>query len=218
MKFTDMKSIVPILIIFVATACAQQGSTTNAVLTAKGEKNKALDSLQTAYFASGCFWCVEAVFESVEGVIEAESGYAGGQTIDPSYEEVCSGTTGHAETTKVYYDSTIISFQELVDVFFNSHDPSTKNQQGPDSGTQYRSIAFYRNLREKQIIEDNIFTLLTEKVYASVTTEVLELDTFYVAEEYHQDYVKNHMNQPYVQGVSLPRVKDFKRKMPEVLK
>lgn len=213
-----MKNIVPILIIFVATACAQNEPTTKAVLTTSSEKNKALDSLQTAYFASGCFWCVEAVFESVEGVVEAESGYAGGQTIDPSYEEVCSGTTGHAETTKIYYDSTLISFEELVDIFFNSHDPSTKNQQGPDSGTQYRSIAFYRNLKEKQIIEDKIFTLLTEKVYASVTTEVVELDTFYVAEEYHQDYVKNHMNQPYVKGVSLPRVEEFKKKMPGALK
>lgn len=180
--------------------------------------NVDLDTLQTAYFASGCFWCVEGVFESVDGVYEAVSGYAGGTEPDPTYEEVSAGITGHAETVQVYYDSTVVSFAELVDVFFNSHDPSTLNQQGPDHGSQYRSIAFYQDNREKEIIEDKIFTLLTEKVYGTITTEVTKLDTFYRAEEYHQDYVAKHQSNSYVKNVSVPRINEFKDKMPEALK
>lgn len=175
------------------------------------------DTLQTAYFASGCFWCVEGIYESVNGVAEAEAGYAGGTTVNPTYEEVCTGTTGHAETIKVYYDSTVVSFGELVDVFFNSHDPTTLNQQGPDKGTQYRSIAFYQNDHEKEIIEEKILTLLTEKVYGTITTEVKELDTFYVAEDYHQNFVERHQQHPYVKGVSKPRIEKFKEKMPKAV-
>ena len=110
-----------------------------------------LDSLQTAYFASGCFWCVEAVFESVNGVEEAVSGYSGGEAKNATYSKVSSGRTKHAEAVKVYYDSSVVSFETLVDVFFNSHDPTTLNQQGPDRGTQYRSIAFYQNNHEKEV-------------------------------------------------------------------
>lgn len=207
-------------IAFCIISCADH-TVTDVISNSVSEKkvpSKSLDSLQTAYFASGCFWCVEAVYESVNGVIEAESGYAGGTTADPTYEDVCSGNTGHAETTKIYYDSTVISFEELVDVFFNSHDPSTYNQQGPDHGTQYRSIAYYQNEREKRIIEEKILTLLTEKVYSTITTEVKELDTFYRAEDYHQDYVRKNQSNSYVRNVSIPRVNDFKQKMPTVVK
>ena len=179
-----MKRIVfSAFLILVVTACAQSQNAENETVnntepseqTDNGYLRKTgIDTLQTAYFASGCFWCVEGVYEAVEGVAEAESGYAGGNKVDPTYAEVCSGLTGHAETIKVYYDSTVVSFAELVDVFFNSHDPSTLNQQGPDKGTQYRSIAFYENEREKAIIEEKILTLRTEKVYGTITTEVEE--------------------------------------------
>src|SRR3989338_3049696 len=117
---------------------------------------KDLSKLQTAYFASGCFWCVEAVFESVRGVEEAVSGYSGGDSRNPTYEQVSSGRTRHAEAVKVYYDSSVVSYATLVDVFFNSHDPSTLNRQGPDSGPQYRSIAFFHNPAEKEIVEAKI--------------------------------------------------------------
>jgi peptide-methionine (S)-S-oxide reductase len=177
-----------------------------------------LDSLQTAYFASGCFWCVEAVFESVNGVEEAVSGYSGGEAKNATYSKVSSGRTKHAEAVKVYYDSSVVSFETLVDVFFNSHDPTTLNQQGPDRGTQYRSIAFYQNNHEKEVINGKISSLLKDGTFSKITTQVVAFDTFYKAEEYHQDYERNNPNNGYVQNVSLPRLNAFKKKMPEVLK
>ena len=204
------------VLLFSVLSCAQNGSDTTSV----AEKSDAtdLDSLQTVYFASGCFWCVEAVFESVEGVEEAVSGYAGGDSENPTYEEVSSGRTSHAETVKVYYDSTKVSFETLVEVFFNSHDPSTKNAQGPDHGPQYRSIAFYQNSGEKSIIDAKIKGYLKDGTFSRITTEVTKLDTFYEAEAYHQDYERQHPNQPYIRSVSIPRLNKFKQKMPEVLK
>ena len=197
-------------------SCAQQEVSSVHQKSAKNMKD--LDSLQTAYFASGCFWCVEEIFESVQGVEEAVSGYAGGTEKNPTYYEVGSGKTGHAEAVEVYYDSTIISFSTLVDVFFNSHDPSIKDGQGPDYGRQYRSIAFYQTDGEKKIIEEKIDSLLRNKVHRTITTEVTLLDKFYDAEEYHQDYVRLNPNQSYVRAVSIPRLNAFKEKMPEVLK
>ena len=184
------------------------------------EKNPPADlsSLQTAYFASGCFWCVEAVFESVRGVEEAVSGYSGGESKNPTYYQVSSGRTKHAEAVKVYYDSTVVSFATLVDVFFNSHDPTTLNQQGPDRGPQYRSIAFYQTQDEHRIIESKIEELLMDEVFPKVTTEVVEFDVFYDAEDYHQDYERNNPGNGYVRNVSIPRLNAFKQKMPEVLK
>ncbi len=179
------------------------------------QKNK---DLKVAYFASGCFWCVEAIFESVKGVEEAVSGYAGGFTKDPTYKKIGTGRTGHAETVAVYYNPEKVSFKTLVAVFFGSHNPTTKNGQHPDYGTQYRSIAFYNNEEEKKIIEDTI-ELLNEKVYGGkVVTEVTKHTKFYKAEEYHQDYERRNPNQPYVKAVSIPRLNRFKKKFPELLK
>lgn len=221
-----LKAIYLFLTLVLIMGCAQsQNSGVSNETSSEKEKSDdksyvrapGADTLQTAYFASGCFWCVEGIYESVEGVAEAEAGYAGGDKTDPTYTEVCSGTTGHAETIKVYYDSTVVSFGELVDVFFNSHDPTTANQQGPDKGTQYRSIAFYQNSLEKEIIQEKILTLLTEKVYGTITTEVKELDTFYIAEDYHQNFVERNQKHPYVNSVSKPRIDKFKEKMPDVI-
>lgn len=180
------------------------------------EMNQSLDSLQTAYFASGCFWCVEAVFESVKGVQEAVSGYSGGASKNPTYKEICTGRSGHAEAVKVYYDSSVVSYETLVEVFFNSHDPSTLNRQGPDSGTQYRSEIFYETDAEREISNKAIQALRASGT--KVTTAVSPLDVFWDAEDYHQDYERLNPNQSYIRAVSIPRLNAFKAKMPEVLK
>lgn len=173
---------------------------------------------KVAYFASGCFWCVEAIFESVEGVSEAISGYAGGHTKNPTYQTIGTGRTGHAESVAVYYDPQIISFKTLVDVFFGSHDPTTKNGQHPDYGTQYRSIAFYNSLEEKEIIEGAINKLNREVYKNKIVTEVKKIDIFYKAESYHQNYEKRNPYDRYVRNISIPRLKRFQKKFPELLK
>jgi len=173
---------------------------------------------KVAYFASGCFWCVEAVFESVIGVDEAISGYAGGHTLNPTYQTIGTGKTGHAETVAVYYNPKKVSFKTLVTVFFGSHDPTTKNGQHPDYGTQYRSIAFYSTDSEKKIIEAAI-TKINQEIYSGkIVTEITKHTKFYKAEDYHQDYEKRNPNQGYVRAVSIPRLNKFKNKFPELLK
>lgn len=171
-----------------------------------------------AYFASGCFWCVESIYESLNGVSQVQSGYSGGKTKNPDYYQVLTGKTGHAETVKVIYDSKKISFKKLVEVFFASHDPTTLNRQGPDIGTHYRSIAFYKNDLEKNIIKNEIQKLLYNKTYKRIVTEVTKFEIFYIAEDYHQDYKINNPNNPYIWKVSVPRINDFKKKFPELLK
>ena len=171
-----------------------------------------------AYFASGCFWCVESIYENLKGVINVDSGYSGGSTINPTYYQVISGNTGHAETIEVIYDSSIIDFKTLVNVFFGSHDPSTLNRQGPDVGTQYRSVAFYSSNEEKNIINNEIDRLLKNKVYTKITTEVIPFKKFYVAENYHQDYKKKNPNDLYIIKVSAPRINKFKINFKEILK
>jgi len=171
-----------------------------------------------AYFASGCFWCVESIYENLKGVKEVNSGYSGGKTTDPTYRQVMSGRTGHAEAIEVIYNPSEITFKTLVNVFFGSHDPTTLNKQGPDRGTQYRSIAFYENSIEKEIIENSITELLFNKTYYKITTEVLKFKTFYLAEEYHQDYKKKNPYNPYILNVSAPRINKFKIDYSELLK
>ena len=174
--------------------------------------------LKIAYFASGCFWCVEAIFESVEGVEEAISGYAGGFTKNPTYRSIGTGTTGHAEAVAVYYNPEKVSFDTLVKVFFGSHNPTTKNGQHPDYGSQYRSIAFYQNEKEKQNIE-TVLNELNKKYYkGKIVTEVTKLVKFYQAEDYHQNYEKLNPNNPYVKNVSIPRLNRFKKLFPSILK
>lgn len=182
------------------------------------EKVKDLDKYSVAYFGSGCFWCVETIYESVNGVVEVESGYAGGHVTNPTYEQVCAGITGHAETVKVYFDSTQISYGKLVQVFYNSHDPTTANKQGPDRGSQYRSAIFYQTDTERKIAQSAIDSLLKAKVFPVITTEVAPFTAFYKAEEYHQDFECKNPNNSYVRAVSLPRLEQFQLKMPEVIK
>lgn len=183
------------------------------------ETQQDLSAYETAYFASGCFWCVEAIFESVKGVAEVVSGYAGGTELDPTYEQVSYGRTGHAEAVEVYYDPEVVSFLELVQVFFGSHDPTTLNRQGPDRGRQYRSIAFYHTEEEQKIIRAYMDALEESKVFDQpIVTEITPLTTFYRAEEYHQDYERKHPDNPYIQNISIPRLNRFKKNFPEYLK
>ncbi|UOY05956.1 peptide-methionine (S)-S-oxide reductase MsrA [Muricauda sp. SCSIO 64092] len=178
-----------------------------------------LQQYETAYFASGCFWCVEAIFESVKGVKEVVSGYSGGSEENPTYEQVAYGRTKHAEAVEVYYNPKEISYLALVQVFFGSHDPTTLNRQGPDRGTQYRSIAFYKNGDEKKIIEDYINLLQSENVYdRPIVTDVMAFEKFWKAEEYHQDFERKNPDNSYVRAVSIPRLNRFKENFQEFLK
>ena len=178
-----------------------------------------LEDYSKAYFASGCFWCVEAVFESVEGVVEAVSGYQGGHTLNPTYEQIGTGQTGHAEAVEVYYDANKVSYETLLKVFFGSHDPTTLNKQGPDRGTQYRSAIFFQNESEKDAIGKYIRKLQIDKVFdGRITTEIKPYVKFWKAEDYHQDFERRNPNQGYVRAVSIPRLKKFQAKYPELLK
>ena len=174
--------------------------------------------LKNAYFASGCFWCVESIYESLEGVNDVESGYSGGWLKNPTYRQVLSGKTGHAESIKVSYNPNQISFSKLVEVFFASHDPTTLNKQGPDIGTHYRSIAFYEIEEERIIIEKEIKRLLDNKIYDLIVTEVRNFEKFYLAERYHQDYKIKNPNNPYIWNVSVPRIEKFKSNYSDLLK
>ena len=209
MKFIKREVIIGFLtLLFVCFSFIEKNE------TVQYESNK---EIKVAYFASGCFWCVEAVFESLHGVEEAVSGYAGGHTNNPTYQSTGSGKTGHAETVAVYYNPKKISFKTLVTVYFGSHNPTTVNGQKPDFGSQYRSIAFYKTDLQRKIII-NAITELTKIYNNKIATEVTKFTKFYIAEDYHQNFERRNPNHPYVRSVSIPRLNNFKRKFPELLK
>ena len=215
-----MKYLTLILFLFTLnTSCgnSEEKGTSPEIANAEPVEVPAQDGLKKAYFAAGCFWCVEAVFESVKGVKEAVSGYSGGHTKNPTYKQSNTGTTGHAESVEVIYDPNIIDFKTLVDVYFGSMDPTQKNGQGPDMGSQYRSIAFYQNQEQKNIIEQKIKEL-GAKYDRPIAVEVLPFQKFWKAEDYHQNYERNNPNDPYIRSVSIPRINKFKRKFPNLLK
>lgn len=217
------KYIVPatfLFLVFLLPGCNSQSSQRQKENPEIGMKTSAeLAEYEKAYFASGCFWCVEAIFESVRGVEEAVSGYAGGEEPNPTYEQVSRGETSHAEAVEVYYDPDLVSYATLVEVFYGSHDPTTVNGQHPDYGTQYRSMILYRNQEEKNIAEDFKAKLEASGKYEQpIVTEIVPLEKFWVAEDYHQDYEKKNPNQPYVRSVSVPRLKKFQAKYTELLK
>jgi peptide-methionine (S)-S-oxide reductase len=176
-------------------------------------------NLQTATLAGGCFWCLEAVFDEVKGVHGVESGYAGGTMPNPSYRAVCSGDTGHAEVVQVHFDPNVVSYRDLLHVFFAIHDPTTLNRQGADAGTQYRSAIFYHDDEQKQIAEELIKDLNAQKIWdRPIVTEVAKLDKFYMAEDYHQEYFARNPYQPYCQAVVAPKVSKFRKHFLELLK
>ena len=166
-----------------------------------------------AVLGAGCFWCVEAIFSQLDGVSAVISGYTGGDTKNPTYEDICTGKTNHAEVCKIIYDSNAITFEELLKIFFESHDPTTLNKQGADIGTQYRSSIFYVNDKQKELSEKykNILNK-SEQFNDSIVTEITKLDVFYEAEDYHQDYYKNNPNQPYCRFVIKPKLDKFFKK------
>lgn len=177
------------------------------------------DKLEKATLGSGCFWCTETIFEKLSGVESSISGYSGGTTESPSYKEVCSGNTGHAEVVQVTYDPSIISYAELLEVFWKVHDPTTLNKQGNDVGTQYRSVVFYHNEEQKKIAEDYKNKLEIAKIYNSpIVTEITKFDKFYPAENYHQDYYELNKSEPYCSFVITPKVKKFEEVFKNKLK
>jgi peptide-methionine (S)-S-oxide reductase len=176
-------------------------------------------NLQTATLAGGCFWCLEAVYDELKGVHSVESGYAGGHVDNPSYRAVCSGTTGHAEVVQVRFDPNVVSYRDLLNVFFTIHDPTTLNRQGADIGTQYRSAIFYHDEEQKRIAEEVIRDLNAQKIWDNpIVTEVTKFDKFYVAEDYHQEYFARNPYQPYCQVVVAPKVSKFRKHFIEMLK
>lgn len=215
-------SLLSILVSFCMAGCAQStGETERPVIVAHtaGEAMPADSTLSKATFAAGCFWCEEAVFQSVKGVAEVISGYSGGKEPHPTYEQVGEGSTGHAEAVEVYYDSTRITFPDLLRVYFASLDPTQVNGQGPDHGTQYRSIIFYRNAAEQKMAEDYIKTLGASGKYKKpIVVEVMAFSKFWPAEDYHQDYVVHHPENPYVQHESIPRLLRTQKQIPDLIK
>ena len=215
-------SYLAVLTLFlVSTACSQQK--TNRATQVKAQKSDPVevamkDGKAHAYFASGCFWCVEAVYESVKGVEESISGYAGGHTENPTYESSNTGKTGHAEAVEIIYDPKVVSFATLVDVYFGSQNVTQVNGQGPDNGSQYRTIIFYQNADQKKIIEEKIAALNKKLAPEEVASEVYPFEKFWVAEDYHQNYEKLNPENGYIKGVSIPRLKKFQAKFPDILK
>ncbi len=172
---------------------------------------------EVATLGGGCFWCMEAVYQELKGVLKVESGYSGGRIANPSYREVCSGATGHAEVTQITFDPSVVSYQEILEVFFTVHDPTTLNRQGNDVGTQYRSVIFYHSPQQKTVAEA-AKKAAAELWDGPIVTEIEPFDAFYKAEEYHQNYYKDNPNQPYCVYVVGPKVKKFKEKFHEKLK
>jgi len=192
-----------LLMTLTLTSCSQAQS--GNISIPKGDHSKPSPNEAVAYFGEGCFWHAEIVFQSLVGVRDAVSGYAGGTDTDPTYAKVCSGTTGHAETVQVFYDPSKISYATLVAAFFASQDPTELNRQGPDEGTQYRSIVFYKTDAEKQIILAEIKRLTDAHTYhEKIVTDVVPFTNFYTAEAYHQEYIVRHPENGYVQQVSIP--------------
>lgn len=210
-----MKQLFASLLILVTfTACSQQ-SNNSQPSDMQIPNNVTTD---TATFGAGCFWCVEAVFQELKGVYKVESGYAGGHVDNPTYREVCNGTTGHAEVTRIVFDPAVITFDELLEVFWTTHDPTTKDRQGNDVGTQYRSAVFYHNEVQKEAAlasKENVGQPLWDN---PIVTEISPLSNYYPAEDYHQNYYSDNPNQGYCRVVINPKVLKFRQKFADKLK
>ncbi len=175
--------------------------------------------LEIAVLAGGCFWCLEAVYDDVMGVLSVESGYSGGHALNPGYQQVCSGTTGHAEVVRVTFNPAVISYQEILEIFFTIHNPTTPDRQGADVGTQYRSAIFYLDEQQKETAQQVIEQIEAVGIWeAKIVTQVTPLDVFYMAEAYHQEYFKNNPYQGYCQAVVAPKVAKFRQKFAGRLK
>ena len=226
-KIQKMNVIVMVYMSFLlAMSCGSQNKSSQSINQNKGtypvaEYTKAQDlqSYEVAVFAGGCFWCTEAAFERIDGVVDVISGYSGGHKDYPAYKEVGYGTTGHAEAIYIYYDKSVIDYKKLLEVFFVAHDPTTLNRQGPDVGEAYRSAIYYKNNEELDLINKAIAKVNASGKYnGSVVTEVEPYKEFWVAEEYHQNFYELNPNQGYVRSVSRPKVEKVMKTFPELLK
>jgi peptide-methionine (S)-S-oxide reductase len=214
MKFNMLTSILVSAISLVS--CSQQSTQNIAMIE---EAIPAGLKTDTATFGTGCFWCTEAVFQELKGVYKVTSGYSGGTVKNPSYEDVCTGTTGHAECLQIVYDPKVISFDELLEVFWEAHDPTTLNRQGNDVGTQYRSVIFYHDDQQKKKAEEYKSKLDKSGAYNNpIVTEITPFSHFYAAENYHQDYYRLHGSQPYCTFVIRPKVEKFEKVFKDKLK
>jgi len=215
-----MKTILSTLALILFFSCqnnAQSHKKQKSLMDLTPVKVPLQDGKAKAYFASGCFWCAEAIFESVKGVEEATSGYSGGHSKNPTYEASNTGQTGHAEAIEVVYDPNVVDYATLIDVFFNSQDPTQFNGQGNDYGSQYRSIIFFQDEAQKEIANAKK-TELTKKLGTKVAAEIMPFQKFWEAEAYHQDFEKRNPNNPYIQNVSKKRLAAFKRTCPLLIK
>jgi peptide-methionine (S)-S-oxide reductase len=215
-----MKSIFAILLAAANfAACGQNKKTVANQNSIQPMQNKDLSKFEIATFGGGCFWCTEAVFQRMKGVDTVISGYSGGKTENPTYKEICTGTTGHAEVVQIYFDPTIVSYEELLEVFFNTHDPTTLNRQGNDIGTQYRSVIFYHSEKQKEIAEAYKAQIDKQGIYKNpLVTEISPLQKFYAAEDYHQNYFNLNGREPYCSYVVRPKVEKFEKMYKEKLK
>jgi peptide-methionine (S)-S-oxide reductase len=202
--------------IFFISACAQNNQTSSNNMETKSEKEtpktNSGTNIDTATLGAGCFWCVEAVFQRLEGVLTVESGYSGGSVKNPAYREVCNGTTGHAEVARITYDKSKLSFDELLEVFWKTHDPTTLNYQGNDHGTQYRSVVFYHNEEQKKLAEKYKAEINASGAYPNpIVTEISPAKEFYKAEDYHQNYYNQNGQEGYCKYVIQPKVEKFEK-------
>ena len=213
----DVRQISFLILLVALVSCAKKNESLNVNIG----KVSLTDgrAQEQATFAGGCFWCTEAVFERVRGVSDVISGYTGGSQKNPTYKQVSYGRTDHAEAVQINFDPAQISYKELVEIFFATHDPTTLNRQGPDIGKQYRSAIFYHDQKQQQIAREYIEQLTRDKVYTDpIVTEVVPYTVFYPAEDYHQDYYQKHPDHPYIQAIAVPKVEKFKKAFKDKLK
>jgi peptide-methionine (S)-S-oxide reductase len=204
---------------FFLGSCSAQVKQKDSIKIEESKSDVKMENRKEAIFGAGCFWCTEAFYTSLDGVVSVTPGYAGGTTKNPTYEEVCTGSTGHAEVAKIVYDSTKISFEELLEVFWFVHDPTSLNRQGNDVGTQYRSVIFYMDDNQRELAEIYKRKLNESGAYERpVVTEIKPLTVFYPAEDYHNNYFANNPNQPYCSAVIRPKVEKFRKAFHDKLK
>lgn len=211
--------IIVTILLFFTVSCAGNQTSERVEIVEHKMNEKTTMGTDTITLGAGCFWCVEAIFESINGVESAVSGYSGGAVKNPSYKEVCTGSTGHAEVVQVVYDPAVVSLTQILEVFWQTHDPTTLNRQGGDVGTQYRSAIFYHTANQKIEAETVLQKLNEAKVFDNpIVTEITAFSNFYPAEDYHQSYFELNGNQPYCRSVINPKVEKFKKTFKELLK
>jgi peptide-methionine (S)-S-oxide reductase len=198
--------------------CVVDNPKSNINQTQEIAMNQSNEKHETATFGAGCFWCVEAVYQNLKGVQKVVSGYAGGKTPNPTYKQICTGQTGHAEVAQITYDPNQISYQDLLDVFWNTHDPTTLNRQGADTGTQYRSVIFYNDDHQKEIAEQAMAETDASGLWSNpIVTEISPIPTFYPAEDYHQNYYQSNPSQPYCTVIISPKIQKLKKEFKHIL-